>query len=298
MAKNTIAVLRDYNNRRSITIANALHQSLRRLGWNVPVIEQVPFASPTIHELRRLQPTYVAAYGWSPATRWAADAFGSDRIIHIDLGFWNRKPTDNIYGGHHRISVGRWPVLRPHSEVPIGRLEEMRLPLFAGERGIGDRVLLCGMSGKAAQTFGFRPQEWEADLVQKLRNAGARVTYRPKPSWAGRSRIEGAAFQDGNLVPMVDALDNVDAVATYHGNSTIDALIAGLPYYVEDGIALIKKLGAETVFHLINQPSVDFSTRLSVLKELAWHQWSLQEITAGKWLEAPSPMAFLSERGK
>jgi hypothetical protein len=270
--KRTVAVVRPRgpDARLAHPTADAFTACFRRLGWNV---EQV--SSPI-----QAQPDLVAGYGWRHimAEAWSK---WPDRLLHVDGAFWNRNT-------HVKLALGdRWSALVDH-DYDDQRLQACRVAVSAS-RPAGTRVLLCGMSAKASTSFGLEPEQWERAAADRLRAAGAKVLYRPKPRWCGARPISGCAFEDWSRVTVAQSFAKVDAVATHHSNAAIEAVAAGLPIYTETGIA--RALSVARLEDLPGAAAHDRETRVRFVRQVAWHQWTLAEISSGAWLKSPAPLA-------
>lgn len=256
-----------------IPVADAFKKCLERRGWKV--IE-------TGHRIPK-RPDLVAGYGWRPVMREAHRQW-SDIVLHADLGFWGRS-TDRATAYLKLALGGRWSLLVDHDyddtrlRVHGVKIEKTRQP--------GKRVLVCGMSAKAAGTWDLRPQQWEEMAVRRLRAAGATVVYRPKQSWSGAYAIPGAEYNRGGEIQQI--LPMVDAVVSHHSNAAVDALAAGLPIYVQTGIS--RPLSIPTIEAAVGAEGLDYETRARFLRQVAWHQWRLDELRSGAWLEPPAPLA-------
>jgi hypothetical protein len=250
--------------------AQAFETCFRRLGWRV--------RSTTEHI--EDPPDLVAGYGWRPVMRTAWERW-PERVLHTDLAFWGRDT-------HMKLALGgRWSPLADHDYGPE-RMAAHKVKV-APNRKPGRRILVCGMSEKAAGTFGLSAEEWERDAIRRLIAEGAeRIVYRPKPSWKDAKPIHGAKYDYGSR-PIEAALADCDAVVSHHSNCAVDALATGLPIYVETGIA--HSLSVSTLKDAIGATAPDRDTRERFLRQVAWHQWTLNELAAGTWLKPPAPLA-------
>lgn len=251
-------------------VADAFTKCFAKRGWKVQQ-----------HKARiEGEPDLVAGYGWREVM---ADAWARwpDRVLHVDGAFWSRSREVKLAMG------GRWSLVSGR-EYDARRLSAHRVQI-APTRLPGRRVLVCGMSAKAAISWGLKPEQWERWAVGVLLAAGAEVAYRPKPRWSEAREISGAKFEDGSRVSIGQSLGQVDAVATHHSNAAIDAVAAGLPVYVEVGAG--KAMSYPRLEELPGLPGLDLETRTRFLREIAWHQWSLEELAAGAWMKPPAPLS-------
>lgn len=279
-------VYRDRESARSTAIANALTCGLGTRNWEV-------------HDWHGgilriyVTPDLVAGYGWGPTMRRMAEKHG-DRLLTVDLGYWDRKPPGAVLSGYHKLALGsRWPEITPET-MPYREAHRLLVHHIAPELSRAPsmarppRILVCGMSGKAAGTFDLEPEQWEIEQVRALRAAGCHVTYRPKPSWAGARPLRDTNYHDPTLYDLKDALEHVDGVATHHGNCAVDALAAGLPFFVEVGT--LRPWSVPTILDLPDADAQPLTVRRAVLRELAWHQWNLEELARGDWLAPGTPI--------
>lgn len=253
-------------------IADAFEQCFNARGWIVKTTT-TPITVP---------PDLVAGYGWKEVMRTAHERW-PDRILHCDLGFWSRQEYVKLAYGD------RWSPLVDY-EYDGARLERHGVRILP-TRKPGNRVLLCGMSAKAAGTYGLKPQEWETRVVKVLRHAGAEVTYRPKPTWNGATKINDADFDNSNRT-IEQALAETDAVVSHHSNVAVDALAVGLPIYVDVGIS--RSMSVPGPEDAIGAEAPGIVARTAFVRQVAWHQWTLKELSAGSWLEPPAPLSGLS----
>lgn len=265
----TVAVVRagPHKARLAEPVADAFTRCFEGRGWRVQRHEK-PIKG---------EPDFVAGYGWREVmvdaySRWPG------RVLHVDGGFWGRDRYVKLAMG------GRWSPLSGR-DYDGGRLGKHQI-IAQKSRAPGKRVLVCGMSEKAATSWGLDEQEWERWAVEVLRSVGADVIFRPKPNRGGK-KIKGAAFDEGTSI--YRSLNQVDAVATHHSNAAIDAIVAGLPIYVEVGLAEPMSVGR--IEDLPGAPSHSITARSRFLREVAWHQWTLEELASGIWMKPPAPLA-------
>lgn len=258
------------NARRAIPAAEALSACFRRLGWKIENVKQQITDEPDL----------VAGWGWRAVM---ADAWKRwpDRVLHVDGAFWSRYSYVKLALG------GRWSAVdgRDYSDDRLRQFNVTAAP----SRKRGNRVLIIGMSAKAAKSWGMNPEAWERQTAERLLEAGASVTYRPKPQWTGSRPIDGCGFQHWARVPITQALAETDAVATHHSNVAIEALAVGLPVYAATGPA--RDMSAARIEWLPGVTAPSQKARHRFLCEMAWHQWTFKELASGAWLKPPAPLA-------
>jgi hypothetical protein len=205
------------------------------------------------------------SYGWK-----------RNRVLHrypqfayADLGYWCRAT-------HFRLAVNGWS---PDSYVLAG-LSAHRLASFGVQvqpwRGGGREVLLVGASAKSMCEHGYSYLEWETAMARALVSRGLRVAFRPKPTDLDRMpiQVEGVTYDER---PLLEALNAASCVVTHHSNVAIDALVHGVPAYCE--------LGAGAAFSVqsneISAAPPRLEGREQFLADVAWLQWSLDEMRSG-----------------
>lgn len=272
MESRTVVIVSEPENHRatlSVPVAKALEVCFERLGWRV---------RPTTERISD-QPDLVAGWGFQAVMHEAWDRW-PERVLHVDAGFWSRET-------HNKLALGgRWSPLtgRDYDD----RRFRHHAVTVALTRKPGSTILVCGMSAKAAGSWGMNPEEWERDAVSRLRSVGAReVIYRPKPTWPDARAIKGSTFDRSSGVDQT--MRRVHGVVSHHSNAAIDALAAGLPIYVE--IRISRPLSVPQLEDIVGATAPDQATRQRFLNEIAYHQWTLAELSSGKWLDHPAPLA-------
>lgn len=221
------------------------------------------------------------AYGWAHPELFQAYRANGGHFVHVDLGWWRRKPVGDVLGGYHKVVVdGREPGPYFRSKRPADRLTHMNLEICPW-RTTGHHILVAGMSEKSARTRGFAPQQWEAATIRALQRAypSRPIVYRPKPSWSDASPIQGASYSPPTQT-VEQALFKCWAVVCCHSNVAVDALVAGIPMHVEDGVA--REFSQEIAEFDRFQPR---EGRHQLLADIAYCQWTPREMASGSCLK-------------
>lgn len=239
------------------------------------------------HKFIRPQHDIAVFYGLSEGLRRVYDAYRDDptrTLLFVDLGYWSRRKRTRWDGYHKIIANARHPNAyfqdraHPHDRVAVHGLKfkPWREPTPRGH------ILVAGMSGKAAAADGILPERWERGVIHRLRNLTKRqIVYRPKPNWIGARPIPGSTF--GINQTLEDALEGCHAVVSHHSNVAIEALVAGIPCFLVDGAGRPMSGCAKTLDDIETPPMPE--TRQQWAADLAYTQWSLQEMQTGKaWL--------------
>lgn len=271
-----IACFEDPKSARSHRIASSMAAGAKVLGHQAEI---VPWSVDNV-------PADIAiGYGWAfpeVLTRY-------QHFVHVDLGWWGRKPGHDPTGGYHKVAVnGREPSPYFRQSLPRDRFSKFMLSIRPW-RATGTHVLLAGTSAKSAATRGMAAMEWELKALDRIRKVTHRpVIYRPKPSWPGAYPLKGCAYSPGH-----ESLESVLAdcwgIVTLHSNVAVDGLVAGIPAFGGEGIALAVSSGA---IEDIETPSFP-QERTEMLGDLAWCQWTPEEMASGaclKHLLAATPL--------
>lgn len=197
-------------------------------------------------------------------------------VVYIDLGYWQRAGSNPFF----KVAVNaRHPTVyfqhRPHDDARSRMFGVTPAPWRSG----GRHILLAGMSAKAAWAERLEPVEsFERDIVARLRSFTDReIMYRPKPSWSDAKPIPGTYFARHDNLD--DLLVNAHAVVTHHSNVAVDGLVAGVPCFAWEGVAL--PMG-RTISELtqIEEPRRR-EDRQRWLNDVAYTQWSIPEMRDG-----------------
>lgn len=221
------------------------------------------------------------AYGWANPGLFEAYRAAGGHYVYVDLGWWNRKPGNDVLGGYHKVVVdGREPGPYFRRNSPGDRFAQLKIKIAPWRQG-GNHILVAGMSEKSARTRGYAPQQWETAAIRNLQQIYPTrpILYRPKPSWTGATPIIGAAYSSA-IVPLEDALRGAWAAVSCHSNVAVDALVAGVPIYVEGGVALEASVPLE---RLGDAPET-YHHRASLMADIAYCQWTPYEMAHGACL--------------
>ena len=159
-------------------------------------------------------------------------------------------------GGHN--GSGRWFPGGPE------RFESLGLALRAW-RKTGSEILICASRGMGSETM-REPRGWAEDVQKRLR----KLTRRP----LRLRRHPGKA----PATPLCEDIERVWAVVVWASNCATEALTQGVPVFYE-APHIVTAGAAECDLASIEQPS--FPDRRPVFEQLAWAQWTLEEVAAG-----------------
>lgn len=203
------------------------------------------------------------AYGWKGRHR-----FGPfPAFAYADLGYWQRET-------YYRFAVNGWsPERYLRQGFPATRFERLGLRIKPWRTG-GREIVVAGSTAKACADHGIGYQEWERQVIDRLKDCGRPVVYRPKPTDAAASPISDVPM---DRRPVSEMLDSAYAVVTHHSNTGVDALLAGVPVHCETGAAAAFSVPLEQI---ADAPLLE--GREQFLFDVAWLQWTLDEMRTGE----------------
>lgn len=176
--------------------------------------------------------------------------------VCIDLGYWDRER------GAMRVSVDAL-----HPSEPMLDLAEYLRPrraftLRSDARKDGP-IMLVGMGQKSNAQFGLDEMQWERGALERIRaeHPRAQVFLRPKK----RAVANSLGLPQCVSLPIEEALRGCSLVVCRHSNVAIDACVAGVPVWCDDGAA--RALYSHSAAPLIEE-------RLHFLRRLSWWNWS------------------------
>jgi hypothetical protein len=140
----------------------------------------------------------------------------------------------------------------------------------------GDYILLCGIGPKQCARHGLQYGQWERETYRKLKSATGRPIFaRAKP---GNPKIDGIP-QLPDMTASA-AIHGAWAVVCMTGNIGVDCIVEGVPVIAEGGPGSVYYRGAILSEIDTIQPMAA-EARIKALSDVAYWQWTLNEITAG-----------------
>ena len=237
-------------NRRGTEMLNAMDEAAGAAKIDCKISERYTASTP-----------WLMSYGLGHLQRkqWSdAHIRNGGKLIGWDLGYWDRMNT-------MRLTIGAdhpWKLIK---DMPGDRFEKSGLQLTNTYNPDG-HILLIGMGIKSRAQFGYKGQQWELEMMDKIKQAypGRKIIYKPKKP----EKFIIHSF-DGNIN---DALKNCALVVCRHSNVAIDACLSGVPVYCIDGAgrALYRD-------GLSSPTNPDIRERLKFLQNLAWWQYKPSE---------------------
>jgi hypothetical protein len=266
----TVNVYYAQSNLRSIKVAQNAALGLKKLGYRVKLQESALF--------KKVDTDFAVFYGFGGYLRSVYEAYRREATaIYVDLGYWRRR-IKSRYDGYYKMAINdRHPNAYfqkfPHERDRFNELGVNVLPWKVNDDG---PIILAGMSEKAARAEGLDHQVWERNAFNRIRRVTDRpIIYRPKPSCCRSRPIKNAMYD--KRTPTEELLKTAFAVVARHSNMAVEAICAGVPAFVDTGVALPMSAGA---LRDIENP-VRHPKRMEWASDIAYCQWSLAEIGEG-----------------
>lgn len=260
------------HNRRSRMVGAAMERGIRAAGFRTRM-------TPSTQHRNADMGDFAVFYGLADGLDRVLRAYRASgrRAVYMDLGWWDRRKR-NRYDGNHKLAVNDrhpTPFLGGMRRSPE-RFESLGLTIEPWQDPTRGHIVIAGMSAKGARAEGYESQQWERSAVRRLRQfTDRRIVYRPKPNWDGASPIEGTKFE--RKVPLAESLRGAWAVVTHHSNVGVDAILAGIPVFTDEGVATLM---GHTDLAKIESPRRP-ANREQFLWNLAHWQYDVEEMRRG-----------------
>lgn len=141
----------------------------------------------------------------------------------------------------------------------------------------GDHVLLCGQIPWDASCQHVDLPQWLKHMASKIRDHTTRpIMYREHPLMKGTIDVGADYVSQADL--KTDLL-NAHCVVTFNSNTSVDAILAGVPAFVFDEGAMSWDVANHT---LEKMPVPNTPDRQQWLNNLMYTQWRPNEMSEGK----------------
>jgi hypothetical protein len=211
-------------------------------------------------------------YGWGGDEQQAALRKHGGSYACFDLGYWSREVNR-----HWRVSVDGWHCPdRMMTGAGPERLGRYGFKIHKANYNPDGPILLVGNSMKTCKVAG---RNWSRRKAAWLRRRTDRpIWYKTKPRRSPEPGVDADEVVSGDIA---DVLPQVSMVVCRHSNVAVDAAFYGVPVVCEDGA------GAAIYPKTLDGPQPSYEQRVQFLRDVAWWQWSTDEIKRGecwKWL--------------
>lgn len=191
------------------------------------------------------------------------EAIGA-RVIVVENGYIGRDDQDRQYyavalGGH--CGSGSWKIGGPERWDALG----IELKPYQDNDG---HIVVFGQRGIGSPTMAS-PHDWHEHIAVKLRKAGREVRVYPHPG--------EPANAPGVADATIEQIRGAHCVVVWSSARGVRAMVEGIPvvYHAPHWI------GAGAAMHRTLERRMDEGARRQTMRELAWAQWSVDEIGRG-----------------
>ncbi len=262
------------------TIAEAMVKGARRHGIKAEALEGDHPENPPCD--------VVVLFGVKARMRFEAYRAAGVQTVMIDKGYYRGRIA--IAGG----KVSKFWRVAVNAHHPTSYLMSLRAPADRwNDLGVevrpwrtdGHQVVLAGSSGKFhAFNQLIEPTAYATGIVEALRGLSDRpIIYRPKPSWRDAVPIDGAAFSPPKQ-EIAKVLKGAWAMVTNGSNACFESVLAGIPVIVL-GDAVAKPISSTTLGDIVAPRLADDTERQQWLHNLAYCQWTIDEMATGQAFE-------------
>jgi hypothetical protein len=137
----------------------------------------------------------------------------------------------------------------------------------------GEYVLMIGKGQNDVSLHGADFRAWANAQTELLRKAGHRVVYRQHPD-RPTPCPPGAELSTGSLQ---SDLGGASFVVSFNSSTDVEAILAGIPAVITDVGSLAYPVASHSLSEPILRPD-----RSRWCKEMAWRQWTLDELRNGE----------------
>lgn len=166
--------------------------------------------------------------------------------------------------------------------MPFYRFDALGLEILPWRRPTSDGAIV--IAGSTAKYHAFYdlpdPTDYASQVAFFARQFSTRpIIYRPKPSWRGAAPIEGAGFSAGKE-SLADCLANAEVLITHGSNACFEAALLGVPSIIL-GPGVMAPISSTGFGDLAKAKRLKRGNREQLLANLAWHQWTENEMRDG-----------------
>jgi len=206
-------------------------------------------------------------------------------LIVIETPLLGRTITDNHE--YHRVGLNHF--MRgladfKNENSPSDRFKELGLTIKPWRKK-GDHVLIVGQNMYDASLFGLDFELWVKNTIQHLRRYTDRpIVFRDHPENKNQMKNMVETYKWWNVSysnegTINDDLKNAHCTVSYTSGSTIDSILAGVPVIPCSEYNFVWPISSHQLSEIEN-PKLGERTQL--LYDLAYAQWSVEEIRQGK----------------
>ena len=148
---------------------------------------------------------------------------------------------------------------------------------------INDKILIMSQLPGDAHLYKVDFQTWVSNTYKELRlHTDRPIYFRPHPEGMDdASKIPaGCKLSDSNI-KIYDELETCYAVVTYNSNSVMECVLSGVPVFAFDKQSVAYDLSYQDLSQIENLTDYDEQDRLQWAYNLAYSQWTDDELKQG-----------------
>lgn len=224
-------------------------------------------------------------WGLSDLTRDVVEAYraAGRRTLMLDKAAIRKKSKSR----HYRVLIDGGTALAylMRKKRPADRWEAMQIRLKPWRKQ-GERIIYANNSQRVHDFWRLgNPRDMAIETLDAIKAAmpDHEIIFRPKPHAIDQYRIEGMR----NSVPpekIEDLLKGAHCLVTHTSHCSVDALIAGVPVICL-GPNPAQPLAGDSLDRIVNPPMPRDAARYQFFCNLAYCQWSQDELASGEALE-------------
>ncbi len=196
-------------------------------------------------------------------------------VIVLETGYINRGDGENHHYAAGFNGMNGRADFRNKNMGPE-RWEALGAQLKPYSRG--EKVILCGQVPWDASVDHHDHKQWLTETAQKLRVITNRpLIFRPHP--LAVSAIPKMTGMETSTKTLAEDMKDAHCVITFNSNSGVEALIEGKAVFAFDEGSMVYDLANK---NLANIEDPEYPNRQQWARNLAFCQWTLEEMRQGK----------------
>lgn len=282
--KTAVVYRQDTHHRSEVVCASALY-GLQKAGYDARIEREALYAGCVDTDI-------AVFYGMAGNLRQIFNDYRTTpghHALYFDLPYWRREGRYPNFGHHKLVVDARHPTSYfQNVKHTLDRWRTFGVRFYPRVTMRNAPILVAGMSKKACDFEGYEHEAFERDAISRIKAVTRRpIVYRPKPGCPHSKPLPGVQFHDPRGTEW-GILTRCHAVVARHSNVAVDGLCAGSAPCVIDGVATLFSTPLEEI-ETPRWPSD--ADRCQFLADLAYTQWSLEEIRSGR------PFTHLASEG-
>jgi hypothetical protein len=148
--------------------------------------------------------------------------------------------------------------------------------------------LIIGQVVGDASLAGVHPENWAEKIARELQRQGKKIKYRPHPIMRERAsqwgrRLFCPTYAELSNNSLDDDLKGAACVVTYSSIASVEAIMLGVPTIAMSDVSIAYPVCNHDI---TEEPyAIDFDLRRQWCYDIAWRQWTLEEMASGAAVE-------------